>query len=229
MAAPAAANPIQDFKNQATQGVLKPFARDFGGLLGASDFHSARVSGLGGFDVGILGSVQFKPSRDNVALKNTGVQAFGVPLLRVEAGLPLRLGVFLRGVSAYGATLIGGGVRYQIYKSGLIMAIPDIAVTVGYDTLRHSILDLNHLGGSIQASFNIPVIKPFAGFGYDSTQIKVAEPAALAGLKATATGTRLTLGVSMTPFPFSYIFGAYSLMHGESGAQFGVGARFGGL
>ena len=118
-AAPLSASPFDDFKNQAAQGDLEPFARDFGGLIGATDFHSARLPGPGGFDVGVLGSIQFQPSGDNGALKKAGRDVFGLPLLRGEAGLPLGFSVFMRGLPIPRSTIVGGGLRYQIHKGKL--------------------------------------------------------------------------------------------------------------
>jgi len=227
-AAPLSAGPFEDFKNQATQGDLKPFAQDFGGLIGATDFHSARLPRLGGVDLGVLGSIQFQPSDDNLPLKNTGRDVFGLALLRGEIGLPFGFSVFMRGIPIRRATVVGGGLRYQIYKSR-VMTIPDVALTSGYDALFNEVVNLYHVGGSLQASFNLPVLKPFFGFGYDSTRIRAKQPVLLAGSKATGRGSRLTIGVNLTPFPFTYLFASYSLMHGESGAQFGAGARFSGI
>jgi hypothetical protein len=77
------------------------------------------------------------------------------------------------------------------------------------------------------ASFDVPVIKPFAGIGYDRTKIEViGVSAALNGLSATANGTRFTLGLKVTPFPLTYVFGAYSILHGAAGYQAGFGVKF---
>lgn len=231
-AVPCRSNPFDDFRAEAGARFAvagTAFAKDFGGLIGAADFHSARLPKLGGFDVGVSAAAQAEPSTDNTILRAAGVKAFGVPVVRAEAGLPFGFSVFARGVGFQGATLVGGGARYQVYKSGLVVAIPDVAVTLGYDVLNHSVLEISHVGGSVQASFNIPVVKPFVGVGYDSTEVKAKQPAAIAGAKATGRGERLTLGASLTPFPFTYLFGAYNLLHGESSVSLGLGVRFGGL
>jgi hypothetical protein len=230
--APAQASPFDDLITNLAQSTLKPFAQDFGGLIGATDFHSARVPKLGGFDVGLVGAVQSQPSTDNVALNAAGVDAFGLPLLRVEAGLPLGFSVFARGIGVQSASIIGGGVRYQLYRSGLVMAIPDVAVSAAYDKLTHDNVSLGHFGASVQASFNIPIVKPFAGVGFDTTKATVetnAGPVNLQGVSATGSGARFTLGASVTPFPFTYLQAAYQNLHGESGFSFGLGVRFGGL
>ena len=44
-----------------------------------------------------------------------------------------------------------------------------------------------------------------------------------------SAGTRLTVGASITPFPLTYVFGAYTVAHGQGMAQAGLGMRFGGV
>ena len=58
----ARANPFDDFQG-AVQGDIQSFARDFGGMIGASDAHNAKMPSLGGFDVGV-GATVVKPSTD---------------------------------------------------------------------------------------------------------------------------------------------------------------------
>jgi len=225
------ADPYADFRANVAESALKPFAKDFGGLIGASDFHSAKVPKLGGFDIGVSATIQSKPTAENIALTNAGVKAFGIPLVRVEVGLPMGFSVFARGISATGASLFGGGARYQVYKSGLLIAVPDVAVTIGYDALSHDVLKLTHLGFSAQASWNIPIIKPFVGLGFDSTtvEVKQALTTALVGISAKGTGVRITAGASLTLIPFTYLYGAYSMLHGQTAVSLGLGVRFGGI
>lgn len=231
LAPAASANPFEDFKNQTQNGVLKPFAKDFGALIGASDFHSGKVPKLGGFDVGVYAGIQAKPDDDNLVLKNAGVKAFGLPLARAEVGLPLGFSVFARGVGAQGASLIGGGVRYGVLRPGTLNPMPNVAVSVAYDKLKHDILDLKHFSASVSASYKLPIVEPFIGFGYDSTKITVsaAQNPLLTELSATATGTRLTGGVNLTLLPFTYFYGAATLANGNVVYTLGLGARFGGL
>jgi hypothetical protein len=224
------ANPYDDFAI-ATNGDIKGFARDMGGLIGVSDFHSADLPSLGGFDIGAGAAVQSKPDSSDGALTKAGVKAFGLPLARVEAGLPFGASVFLRGVGYDGNQLLGGGARYQLYKSGLLIAIPNVAVTAGYDSLSQDVFKLTHMGASVQASWDIPIVHPFIGVGYDSTKVTIKENVvpSLVGDNDTGTGTRETVGVSLTLIPFTYIYGAYSLMHGVSSGEAGLGIKFGGI
>lgn len=230
--ASASANPFDEFKSRVAADLLKPFALDVGGLLGSADFHSARTLSFPGFDVGLVGALQAKPEPDDRILTAAGIDSFGLPLLQVSAGLPVvPLNLSLRGLSVGGATFVGGGLKWGLYKSGLLIAIPDVAVNLNYDTLSHDAFKLNHLSGGVQASFNIPVLKPFVGIGFDNTKIEVKDALtpALNGLSATAKGMRAQVGATMSPLPLLYIFGAYNILHGQNGFSLGMGARFGGL
>ncbi len=228
----AGANPFDDFKGSVQSDLLKPFAADVGGLLGATDFHSARMLSFPGFDAGVVGAIQTKPDSDNRILNNAGVKTFGLPLLQVQAGLPFApVNVSVRGLTVGGATIVGGGVKYGLYKSGLLMAIPDVSVSLNYDSLSHDAFKLNHWSGGVEASFNLPIIKPFVGVGMDSTNITVKQATVpgLVGLDATAKNMRYQVGVTISPLPLVYVFGSYNMTHGQSGYSIGAGARFGGI
>jgi hypothetical protein len=231
-AVPARADIFDDFKaNVAGQSktAFEAMAKDMGGLIGATDFQDARVPKLGGFDVSVRASLQMKPDDKNAILRSAGVDSFGLPMLRAEAGLPLGFSVFARGVGYQGASLIGGGVRYQVYKSGIVLAIPNVSVSAGYDKFSHDVLDVTHTGASAMASWNIPIIKPFLGFGLDRAKItnKTGVPGTVG--EASATGSRMTVGASITPFPLAYIMGSYTILHGQTAANLGLGLRFGGI
>ncbi len=224
----AMAGPFSNFKT-VQDGYIKPFAKDFGGLIGGSDFSSGRAVGFPGFDVGFSAVVQTKPSDSNRILRNARVNAFGLPLLQASVGLPIvGADIALRGMSYASLSVIGGGLRYPLLKSGtLTKFIPDVAVSAFYDAINYTYFKGSHMSFDVSASLDIPVIKPFAGIGYDRTKIEVTGvSAALNGTSATATGTRCTVGLKVTPFPLTYVFGAYSILHGVAGYQAGLGVKF---
>lgn len=224
----ALAKPFDEFKNRVQTEYIKPFARDVGGLLGGADFHSGRAMGCPGFDVGGIGVIQFKPEKDDKILKDANVSTFGIPLVQVGVGLPYKINLIARGMSAAGATIIGGGLRYGIHKSGMLTKfIPDVSVGIFVDSLAHDYFKATHFSASASASLNLPVLKPFIGIGYDNTKLEVKESVnVLSGVSATAKDIRYTGGVVFSPIPLFYLFGAYSIFHGSPGAQFGLGAGF---
>lgn len=219
---------FDEFKSSVEKELIKPFARDVGGLLGGADFHSGRAMGCPGFDVGGMGIIQFKPEKDDEIIRDADVGTFGIPLVYAGAGLPHKINLIARGMSAAGATIIGGGLRYGIHKSGMLTKfIPDVSVGIFVDSLTHDYFKATHFSASASASLNLPVLKPFIGIGYDSTKVEVKEAVhVLSGTSATAKDIRYTGGAVFAPIPLFYLFGAYSVFHGCPGMQFGLGAGF---
>ncbi len=226
------ASPFDDFRDQvaltASQG-MDAFAADVGGLIGGTDFNSGRTVGFPGFEVGMAGVVQTKPNSGNIILKNAGVDAFGIALAQGSVGVPvIGADVALRGIGYSGFSIVGFGARYPVFKSGTVtMFIPDVSVSAFYDSINYDYFSGSHVSLDAAASFNIPIIKPFVGVGYDKTTIEIKGVSALVnGIEGKASKTRLTLGAKVSPFPFLYLYGAYTLLHSDTAVNFGLGARF---
>ncbi|MBI4052086.1 MAG: hypothetical protein HY400_06235 [Elusimicrobia bacterium] len=221
------ADPYGDFTRLVQDAYLKPFAKDLGGVLGAGTFHSGKSLGFPGFDVGVHAVIQAKPNKDDQILNLAGVKAFGLPWIQAEVGLPFRVDVIVHGIGAAGLTLAGGGLRYGLLRSALPL-MPQISISGFVDSLNHDFFSVTHLSANVSASVSVPIVTPYVGVGLDSTRLKVkqATTSALVGLTAKTTESRLTAGLSFTPFPLVYLHGGYNLMHGESGYELGLGVRF---
>ncbi len=224
----ALGTPLGDFHNRVTAANLKPFALDIGGILGGAAFHSGRTLGFPGFDVGVVSTLQFRPDKNDTILRDSNVKAFGFPLLQAEVGLPLNFDVIVHGMSMAGTRVFGGGLRYGIHKSGLLSVLPDISISAFGDKVNQTHFSATHFSLNAAASFNLPVVHPYIGAGWDSTKVTVGSAAVpgLAGMSATANGTRFTAGVDISPLPFFHFYGAFTLLHGIPGADMGLGARF---
>lgn len=224
------ADPFDDFKANfpSDKDYFKPFVKDFGGVLGASDFNNGRALGFPGFDVGFDMAIQKKPSSNDKILRDAGVDAFGIPLVHGSVGLPLvGFDVNLRGFSYSGLNIIGGGLRYNIFKSGMLSKfMPDLSAMVFYDNIRYDYFKGNHISFDLVGSWDIPIVKPFAGVGLDRTKLEVRNVSGFDGTHETASAARYTLGVKFSPLPLVYVYGAYSIIHSESGYNFGLGMRF---
>jgi len=227
-ASAASASVFDDFRDKLQSQYMKPFARDIGGLLGAADFHSGRTVGFPGFDVGVTGSVQATPSSDNGILRDSGVKMFGLPLVQATVGLPYNIDVSARGMSMAGATIIGGGIKYGVFRHDLAKMLPDVSVGAFYDSLSQDYVKMNHFSTSLAASFDLPIVKPFASAGMDWTHLeaKVDGGDVTSGASVNTAEPRFSVGVGVTPFPLVYAFGAYNWLHGNSGFELGAGVRF---
>lgn len=229
LAAGAKADPFEDFKTYASEAYLKPFAMDLGGLIGANDFNSGRSLGFPGFEAGIAAAVQAKPSAENRILRTAGVDAFGVAMVHGGVALPgIGADVMVRATGYSGFSVIGGGVRKSVIKSGTVTKfIPDVAVALYYDVIDYDYFKGSHMSLDASASFDIPVIKPYVGVGLDRTKLEIKNVnAALNGTDASISKPRYTVGVRLSPLPLLYVYGAYNVLHGESAYSLGAGAKF---
>jgi hypothetical protein len=229
LAGPAAANPLQDFQSRARPELLAPFARDLGGILGGASAHNGRTIGFPGFWAGAVASVQTRPDKDNLILRGAGVKAFGLPMIEVGVGLPLKIDVIAHGLKAYGATVVGGGVRYGVYRTDLVDTfLPNVSVSAFGDRVTHDAFTATHGALNAAATWNLPILKPFFLAGFDVTEVKVERATAVGtlGAKATGRGSRFTAGLGVTPFPFLDFRAAYTLRHGIPGFDLGLGVKF---
>jgi len=229
LSAAVKADPFSDFKNFVQKDYLKPFAADLGGLIGANDFNSGRSLGFPGFEAGLAATVQAKPSSENTILKTADVKAFGVPMLHGGVALPLvGADVMVRATGFSGFSIVGGGLRYGLIKSGaLTKFIPDVSVSAYYDVISYDYFKGSHVSFDAAASFDIPLVKPFIGVGVDRTRVEVkGVSAALNGTSGTISKPRYTCGIRFSPLPLLYVYGAFSSLHGQHGYSMGAGAKF---
>ena len=228
-ASSANANALADFQSRVRPDLIKPFALDLGGILGGASAHTGRSLGMPGFWAGVVGSVQTRPDKDNLILRDAGVKAFGIPMVEVGVGLPLNFDVIVHGIRAYDATIYGGGVRYGIYRTGTVTTfLPNVSISAFGDKVNHKHFNATHGALNAAATWNLPIVKPFFLAGYDVTEVKVraATTAGVAGMSATARGSRFSAGVDVHPLPLISLRGAYTLRHGMPGFDFGLGAQF---
>jgi len=229
LAAAARADIFSDFKKYAAKTYIKPFAEDLGGLIGSTDFNTGSALGFPGVEVGVDAAIQANPDAGDKILRDAKVTSFAIPMAHADVALPLvGADVMLRGVSYSGFTIIGGGLRYPLLKSGtLTKFIPDVSVSAYYDAITQDYFKGSHMSVDAAASFDIPVIKPYVGVGIDRTNIETKSGTPVAsGTSDTSSMPRYTLGVRLSPMPLVYIYGEYNVLHGQTGYTFGAGVKF---
>lgn len=223
------ADPYAEFANRARPELIKPFALDLGGLLGSASAHTGRTLGMPGFWAGIVGAVQARPDNNNLILRNANIHVIGLPLVEAGVGLPFKVDVIVHGVSAAGVNVFGGGLRYGLYRTETLDSfLPNVSVSAFGDKVNHKYFSAAHGGFNAAATWDLPIVKPFFVAGYDVTEVKVgaAVTPGVAGMSATARGSRFSGGVEFAPVPFIRARGAYTLRHGLPGFDFGIGAAF---
>jgi hypothetical protein len=234
----ARAGVYSDFEREIKQGIIKPFALDIGGLVGATGFAPAIPLGTFHPSVRVVAAIQTKPDKDNLVLRNSGITTFGIPVVEAAIGLPFNLDVVAHGFRVQNLSIVGGGLRWCVFKAGLATkAIPNIGVSAFGDRIDFSAFSASHLGLNAMATWDLPFIAPYIGAGYDATNLKVKTAVVdsgastwitnttVQGLSETATGSRFIVGTQLK-LVFLTLDGGALLLHGNQGYFASAGLRF---
>jgi hypothetical protein len=190
----ASAADFDGFRNVTDVSVMKPFARDLGGLLGSGTNQTARPLGFSGFDFGVRAVAQFNPSHGDTVLKTDNT--FGLGFVQAEIGMPYRIDGFVRGGSFEGLTVAGGGLRYGLWNvsdekykiNAMLVGMADMATNPYFYAV--------HFNTSVLFSINVPVLAPFFGAGYDFTRLQ-SEVAALSNKSVSVSDPRFQAGLRL--------------------------------
>lgn len=224
-----------DFDNNFTanlnQMALDELAKDIGATMGGGSFHTGKALGFPlGFDVGVHVPV-VGVSDDNVILKDDGSTTHAM-WGQAEVGLPAKLNLIARVGKYEDADLIGGGLRYGILSPSL-PGLPAISISGLYSALDHDFFKAKTYSANLSVSFEIPVIHPYIGGGYDFTSVE-PQTAAFAtaptnvsrSLEGEGSGYRAEVGVNLSMIPFTYITLAAGLANGNETYHAGAGVKF---
>jgi hypothetical protein len=220
----ASAANYDNFRN-LTPGSLKPFARDLGSLLGSGSNQTARPLGFAGFDFGVRGVAQFKPSSGNTLLKKNNL--FGMGFVQAEIGMPYRIDGFVRGGAFEGISVAGGGLRYGLWNvSDEKYKIN--AMWVGMANMAtHKYFYAIHFNTALVCSINVPVVAPYLGVGYDFTKFEAQNVAdgTLVGKQVHVAEPRFTAGLRVK-MKLGYLAGGITYTHERSLVNASAGFRF---
>ena len=220
-------NTIVSLGGTVAQKALDNLATDMGALLGGGSYHEGKSLGFPGFDIGVQVPTK-KISDDNAIVKSADVSSVALPLLQVEIGLPANIDLIGRYSSVLNSTLSGVGLRYCIFKPS-IPGLPSVSVQAVMTNLDVSVknnkFDASTTGVNAVVSFDhLPIITPYAGVGFDSTEVK--PDSTISTLKGTASGTRIEAGINLTLLPFTYLKLGAAMAGGSTDASVGLGVSF---
>ncbi len=227
----AHADPFDQFRSYLSSQFLDPFAKDLGAVLGGGSLHTGEALGFPGVDIGIHTPIKRVDGKDDIA-NAAGVKYLAIPWLQAEIGLPLNTGLFIRGMTAYGTKVIGGGLSYSVFKSK-IPGMPELSVSWTYNHLDHTYLTARTWSLNTALSLNIPIVTPFVAGGYDRTNVSPKDAAftgpgasVAKGVEGNSSGYRVEGGVNIGFLPLSYLTLAAGAANGEMLYHAGLGVRF---
>ncbi|MBI4352282.1 MAG: hypothetical protein HY550_12685 [Elusimicrobia bacterium] len=208
-----------------TPASLKPFARDLGGLLGSGTNQTARPLGFAGFDIGVRGAAQFRPSYGNTVLRKN--ELFGLGLVQAEIGMPYRIDGFVRGGAFEGIAVAGGGLRYGLWNlsdekykvNAMLVGMANMAT--------HRYFYALHFNTALVVSVNAPVAAPYLGVAYDFTRLKAqaVSDASLVGKRVSVSAARFTAGLRVK-IKLGYLAGGVTYTHDRALVNASAGFRF---
>lgn len=214
----AASNNIgNDFRDHySASSNLSAYNKDINTLIGMADFHTGKATSFPGFDIGASMSAIKVGKDNNISSEDYLMTGF----LRAETYIPVAgVTVALRGTDFNGFESIGGGLKYS-YD---FLEIAHLSLSGFYDRAKTDYYTTDHYSASAVVSASLPVVTPYAGVGYDYGDFSVRR----IGDRSTTDGSvRYTAGVNLHPFPFFYIFGAYTKTSGNEGFNGGIGINF---
>ena len=216
-ALPAAAGNIgDDFREHVSPtSSLSAYNKDIATMIGVADFHTGKGATFPGFDIGVTANA-IKPT-NNISHEDYLYTGF----ITAETKIPvLDVGVMVRGTDMNGFKSLGGGLKYS-FK---LLEVFDISAMAFYDKGSTDWYDVDHYSASATASFSFLFLTPYAGIGYDYSEMDTT--GLPYHLSSSDDSVRYTLGASITPFPFGYVFGAYTKTADNEGFQAGIGVHF---
>lgn len=215
----AAATDIgDDFRNHVTaQSDLSAYNRDISAMIGVADFHTGKGATFPGFDVGVTANA-IKPSASNDI---SGNDYLYTAFLTAETKIPvLNVGVMVRGTDMNGFKSLGGGLKYSFS----LLEVIDVSALAFYDRAKTDWYTQDHYSVSATASTTFLFLTPYVGIGFDYGDMKTKNlPFSLSADNGTV---RYTAGATLRPFPFGYVFGAYTKTEYNEGFQAGIGLNF---
>ncbi len=228
--------------------VVDPLLDLFGFYTGGGIYHSAKVHGIGGFDVGVrivsmLVSDDQKPDLPYVGdvSYNGGVfrdvSAVPLPLIQLSLGLPGNLeatGRFMtyplgEGENEGNVTLVGLGVKYGLLQN---LLLPRVAVVANYHYLtvpeEYDFGTVNSFNTGVVVSKGFLLIDFYGGLGYDWNKFNAEVDLGSIGTieKDYSKGNwRGNVGVKIKPFPLLFIHADYDFGP-VKGISAGLGVNF---
>lgn len=228
--------------------VIDPLLDLFGFYTGGGLYHSGKIHGLGGFDVGVrivtmMVSEDQKPDLpypSNTSVNGgvfKGMELVPLPLLQVSVGLPGNLeatGRFFtyplgEDEKEGNVTLIGLGLKYGLLQS---MLLPKVAVIAAYHYLNvpeeFDFGSVSNISAALVVSQGFPFIDVYGGVGVDFNKLDVdLDLPPIGPIKDTyeKTNFRGNVGLKLKPFPLLFIHVDYNF-GSVQGFNAGLGLSF---
>ena len=196
---------------------LSTYNKDINTMIGLTDFHTGKATSFPGFDIGGTFTAVKVGKDNNISSEDYLMTGF----LRAETFIPVaNITATVRGTNFNGFESIGGGIKYTYTLLDLV----HFSVSGFYDRAKTDWYTADHYSASAVASTSVVFFTPYVGVGYDYGELNTRH---FATNRSTSDGAlRYTAGVNVHPFPFVYLFAAYTKTAANDGFNGGLGISF---
>lgn len=213
---------LDGVSDEQAQKYLNNLSSDLGNIMTGGSFSASAAFGVSGIDVHL--KINYNKISNEI-MEAEGINELYVPMLTGGIKLSDQLDVLAKYGYLQDANIYGGGLRLLLFE-GRDFVIPSISVHGMYTLIKaddgENKLDGNNLGLGAVATFNLPIVTPYVGIGWDKTKIspKSSNKQNLegsyegfgyyAGVSVSAIIINGTVGISVYDGYVSYTFGLSS-------------------
>ena len=213
---------LDGVSDEQAQKYLNNLSSDLGNIMTGGSFSASAAFGVSGIDVHL--KINYNKISNEI-MEAEGINELYVPMLTGGIKLSDQLDVLAKYGYLQDANIYGGGLRLLLFE-GRDFVIPSISVHGMYTLIKaddgENKLDGNNLGLGTVATFNLPIVTPYVGIGWDKTKIspKSSNKQNLegsyegfgyyAGVSVSAIIINGTVGISVYDGYVSYTFGLSS-------------------
>ncbi|MBU1882181.1 hypothetical protein KKA08_09095, partial [bacterium] len=186
-------------------------------------YYTAKTHSTLGFDIGIRTMMVFIPDGESAILDSADVSLFPVPVIQASVGLLMDIDLTVRGFAIKfddeTISLYGAGLKKNLKPFIPVPQFPSLSAALSYHQFKAGdILKSSHFSMSVLASKSFIFVTPYIGVAYDINSMTFEYDYEAEGLDPIpieqtikANSARLTLGLTISPFPFVKIFGDYNI------------------
>lgn len=213
---------LDNATDEQAQNYLDNLASDLGNIMTGGSFSASAALGVSGIDVHL--KINYNKITNEI-MEAEMINELYVPMLTGGIRLSEQLDILAKYGYVEDANIYGGGLRCLVFE-GRDLVIPSISIHGMYTIMKvddgNNKLDGNNLGLGAVATFNLPVVTPYVGLGWDKT---IAKPKSsnkeglegsyegfgyYAGVSVSAIVINGTVGISVYDGYVSYTFGLSS-------------------
>ena len=188
---------LDNATDEQAQDYLDNLASDLGNIMTGGSFSASAVLGVSGIDLHL--KINYNKITNEI-MEAEMINELYVPMLTGGIRLSDQLDILAKYGYVEDANIYGGGLRCLVFE-GRDLVIPSISIHGMYTIMKvddgSNKLDGNNLGLGAVATFNLPVVTPYVGLGWDKT---IAKPKSSnkEGLEGSYEGFGYYAGVSVS-------------------------------